>query len=227
MPPFPHPRYERMLVTETLGLAEVLALVCRHPALFREAFPPRVVNHIYLDSPDLQDYQDHISGVSSRTKTRIRWYGAWSGDGLAATLEQKLKHGLVSGKASQPLPPISVNGRVSDSAIRAVLQAADLPPRRRLALAPLQPALLNRYHRHYFVSADRRFRLTVDSALRFAAARPAGVSPTAFHGPTSTIVIELKYACAEADAASAVTNALPLRIARCSKYVLGIDQVRG
>ena len=50
---------------------------------------------------------------------------------------------------------------------------APLPEQVRSALNYLRPALLNRYQRHYFQSADGRFRLTVDSGLQFAAARQA------------------------------------------------------
>jgi len=222
----PNPRYERKFTTQTLHVPEVLALVGRHPALFREIYPPRMVNNLYLDSPDLRDYQDHVSGVPHRMKTRIRWYGSWSGAALAATLEWKLKSGLVSGKATQPLPPLSMNGSVSLPGLKAALAAATLPPRRRFALDQQQPSLLNRYHRHYFLSADRRFRLTVDSGLQFAAAPPAATLGAPFHPPTSLVVIELKYDLDAADRAEAITNRLPLRLARCSKYLLGIDSLK-
>ena len=72
----PNLRYERKFIADRLALAEVLALVKRHPAAFREAYPARNVNNLYLDSPDLRDYRDHVNGIAHRTKTRIRWYGA-------------------------------------------------------------------------------------------------------------------------------------------------------
>lgn len=224
--PIPNPRYERKLVCEALDLPEVLAMVRRHPALFREAYPARTVNNIYLDSPDLADYRAHVSGVAQRTKTRIRWYGPWSGVNLAATLEGKLKLGLVSGKESFRLPALALNGGLLVPALKAALEAADLPPRWRLALAHRQPSLLSRYQRHYFQSADRRFRLTVDSGLQFAPARPAGIAAASFGAPLPRVVLELKYGPAEADCAATITNALPFRLARCSKYVVGIDSLK-
>jgi hypothetical protein len=39
------------------------------------------------------------------------------------------------------------------------------------------------------------------------------------------IVIELKFGLAAADSAAHITNALPFRLARCSKYVLGITSL--
>jgi hypothetical protein len=84
--------------------------------------------------------------------------------------------------------------------------------------------LVNCYQRHYFVSADGNYRLTVDWNLRFAGfAHLAAAGTLSAAGPS--VIIELKYAPCHADqAADAVSNALPLRLARCSKYVLGIQR---
>lgn len=218
-----NPRYERKFVTDRLALSEVLALVRRHPAGFRETYPARSVNNLYLDSPEFRDYHDHVNGIAHRTKTRLRWYGAWSGRIDIPTLESKLKQGYVSGKVSHRLPPLSMNGHVSRPDLEAAFDGANLPALARSALHHLQPSLLNHYLRHYFQSADGRFRLTVDSDLQFAAARQAEGMGVSFCPPAATVVVELKYGLAEAEYAAPVTNALPLRLARCSKYVLGIN----
>ncbi len=220
----PNPRYERKFVTDALTLHEVLALVRRHPAAFREVYSARWVNNLYLDSPDLRDYHDHVDGVAHRAKTRIRWYGAWSGRIDSPALERKLKRGLVSGKISHILPPLAMNAGVSRSDLEAAFERANLPGLTRSALCHLLPSLPNRYQRHYFRSADGHFRLTVDSELQFAAARPTSGAGVSFCSPVALIVMELKFGLAEADAAAGVTNALPFRLARCSKYVLGINR---
>ena len=218
----PHPRYERKFIADGLVVPEVLALVRRHPAAFRETYPARTVNTLYLDSADLRDYHDHVNGIANRTKTRIRWYGDWSGLIDTPTLEYKLKHGQVSGKVSRRLLAISINGHVSRPDLDAAFDGASLPALARSGLHHLQPSLLNRYQRHYFQSADGRFRLTVDSGLQFAAARQAQGTGVSFRPPTVPVVIEVKYGLAEAEYAAHVTNTLPFRLARCSKYVLGI-----
>jgi hypothetical protein len=220
-----NPRYERKFVTDGLALSEVLALVRRHPAAFRETYPARNVNNLYLDSPEFRDYHDHVNGVARRTKTRVRWYGAWAGRIDTPTLEHKLKQGYVSGKAAHRLPPLSMNGHVSRPDLEAAFDGANLPALTRLALHHLQPSLLNRYQRHYFQSADGRFRLTVDSGLQFAAARQVQSTGVSFCPPAALVVIELKFGLAQAEYAAPVTNALPFRLARCSKYVLGITSL--
>jgi hypothetical protein len=221
----PSLRYERKFVTQAMALAGVLALVRRHPAAFRETYPARWVNNLYLDTPDLRDYADHINGVAHRTKTRIRWYGTWSGEIPSPTLECKLKRGLVSGKVSHRLPAVAVNGSVCARELEAALGSTDLPDSVRLGLRFLQPSLLNRYCRHYFESADQQFRLTVDSALQFARARPVTGWIAALCAPAALVVVELKYGLAAAGAAPGITRLLPFRLSKCSKYVLGINRL--
>lgn len=220
-------RYERKFIARGISLAEVLAMVRRHPAHFREVYPPRAINNLYLDSPGLKDYHDHVCGAANRLKTRIRWYGPLHGRVLQPTLEQKLKRGQVSRKLSRSLPPLHVNGGLPRTALEAALDSAGLPDRLRAGLRQLEPALVNRYQRRYYESADHRLRLTVDSDLEFLApSRAANTVWQPVAGRPHDVILELKYAPDHADAAAAVTNHLPFRMERCSKYVLGIEQLR-
>ncbi len=222
----PSVRYERKFVVHGRSLAEVLALVRRHPAMFREVYPPRAINNIYLDTPTLADYRAHVSGAAERLKTRIRWYGALQGEATRPSLEQKFKHGLVGSKSSHPLPAFHVNGGIERRSLGALLDQAELPELLRFKLRHMEPVLVNRYQRRYFVSADRRYRLTVDSDLEFYLPH----ENTGRHaGPPGQrnrdIILELKFAPQVAEGATQIANSLPFRLTRCSKYVLGIEQL--
>ncbi len=221
----PNLRCERKFVAEGLSLSEALAMVRRHPALFRETYPSRVVNNLYLDSPALNDYFDHIHGTANRVKTRIRWYGNLAGHIAAPSLERKMKRGLASGKAAYPMRPLTVNGGIKPHDLEAALTGDGLPPALQTALRHLSPALVNRYRRHYFESADGRVRLTVDSDLQFLAVRHATGTFAPVTPRVPCIIFELKFAPGDAERAAAVTNALPFALTRCSKYVLGIEQL--
>ena len=59
---------------------QVRALVKLHPSMFYEPYPPRYVNNLYLDTEDMENYLDNVSGVAERRKVRIRWYGDLFGD---------------------------------------------------------------------------------------------------------------------------------------------------
>ncbi len=219
----PNPRYERKFVLQGLSLADALALVRRHPAAFREAYPARMVNNVYLDTPGLNSYHDHVQGLPNRSKIRVRWYGENSGPIPIPVLERKLKRGLVSGKMAQPMPPIFVNGHHVRQVLENAFSSEQIPESWRAQLHCLEPSLFNQYRRHYFVSADNHFRLTLDSQLRFAP--PQYASRGEPNWPCPFIVFELKFAPEFADSAATVTNCFPFRLGRCSKYVLGIDRI--
>lgn len=225
IPMLPNPRYERKFVTDGLVLAEVLALVRRHPAAFREAYPPRFVNNIYLDSHGRSDYHDNIVGVANRSKTRVRWYGPPSGQIARPALERKLKHGLVSGKLTHSLPGFFLNGGALLPLLENIFDAALLPEGLRSYLHHLEPSLFNRYRRYYFVSGDGRFRLTIDTDLQFGHGSASNGLRTTLIPFAPTQILELKFGPSDAEQADRVTNSLPFRLARCSKYVLGIGRL--
>jgi hypothetical protein len=225
IPPLPNPRYEKKFIAQGCNVPEILANVRRHPSAFREVYPPRIVNNIYLDSPNLRDYHDHVNGTANRSKTRVRWYGAELDNADRPNLERKLRIGMVSGKVAHRIPMFSINGNGVRTALGNSFEAASLPPSLRALLQHVQPALFNRYHRHYFLSGDGRFRLTVDSQLRFAAVPWNSAWTLISSHPSPTVILELKFGPAVSDVADAVTNAWPFRAARFSKYVAGIEHL--
>ncbi len=221
----PNLRYEQKYVAEGFTLAEVLAIVRLHPSAFRESYPARVVNNIYLDFPERNDYHDHINGAAIRSKTRVRWYGLQAGRIERPMLERKLKRGLGNAKEGYALPALSLNGNSVQSVLKTAFDRAVFPEMLRSTLQRLEPSTSNRYRRHYFVSADGRFRLTVDSELQFVNVCPDdGLAPPV-PWPAPVVIVELKFAPEFVEHAGLVTEALPFRLTRCSKYILGIERV--
>jgi hypothetical protein len=216
-------RYERKFLPDGLSRAEVLACIRMHSALFREAYPERTVNNLYLDTPNRRHYFDHINGAACREKVRVRWYGAFQGRVERPRLEFKYRRGLLGGKTTHALPAFTVNGGFRRAELAALWQ--DLPEAIRLRLGGVEPSLANRYRRSYFVSADGHFRLTLDWALETwdvcTTARPA--HPAMPEG--LPFILELKYDALHAPEADRITNAFPFRLVRCSKYVLGVERL--
>jgi hypothetical protein len=158
-------------------------------------------------------------GVADRLKCRVRWYGKLFGAVERPVLELKRKKGLVGQKLGFPLPPFTLDAACD---VPAVFARARLTERLELYLGTLQPTLLNRYERRYYLSADGDFRLTLDTGLEFhcigARANRFG-ERTRFRDRT---IVELKYECG-GERAAAVANEFPMRISKSSKYVVGID----
>ena len=220
-------RFERKFTPPGLSVAETLGLVRRNPALFREPYPERVVNNVYFDTPDLRHFHDHVSGTARRLKVRIRWYGDFGGAIAQPRLEFKLRRGTVSGKEGFPLPPFELNGHFPRGVMEAALRAEARPEQARLRLLGLQPVLGNRYSRRYFCAAAGGVRLTVDWGLEFFDLRDVGASIRPLWGCEHGPIVELKYPAASMTEAAAVTGCFPFRLVRCSKYVVGVQQLDG
>ena len=191
-----------------------------HPAGFREPFPPRHVNNTYFDTPSLGAFEENLVGASVREKVRLRWYGP--GDDFAehGTLEIKLRRNKLGWKLSYPVADMP---RLNDSWREARTRLSDqLPPDARIHFdAHPMPALINRYHRKYFLSSDGRIRLTVDTALQ-------GFDQRYGRGPDfrrsielpEMLVVEVKFAPSDRQRATEVIRGIPLRISRSSKYAM-------
>lgn len=217
-------RYERKFFITELDRAQVRSIVRRHPALFREAYPPRYINNLYLDTPWMGHYQDNLDGAPERMKVRVRWYHALKARAERPVLEFKIKRGWVGWKESLPFPPLQVGPELSAAGLRTLVEGGDLPPLARERLAGLRPALVNRYRREYYVTPDGQFRVTIDDELTYYAVHPlAGGLHTraADHG---VVIVELKYDRAREPQAERVASRFPFRLTRSSKYVRGVER---
>jgi hypothetical protein len=213
-------RYERKFVSTELDGRAIETLIRMHPAIFREIHRERFVNNVYFDTHSLENYQANVSGNSERVKCRIRWYGEMLGFIRRPILELKRKRALLGKKDSHPLPGFSLG---PDFRAAEIFESAKLSDTLSLYLATLRPTLLNRYRRRYFLSADSRYRITVDSGLEFhridSVLRGYRVRPA--RDPRS--IVELKFNRGEEEEAWRITKHIPFRLSKSSKYVSGIE----
>jgi len=218
-------RYERKFLISELDPHEIESLVKLHPAMFAQAYPPRLVNNIYFDSLDFKCYCETMIGASARTKVRIRWYGDLLGPIEKPTLELKNKQALLGTKRSFPLSPFQLDETFDASSVTTALEASDLPPQFQLQLLSLRPWLINRYRRQYYLSADGCFRVTIDTEMAWYDPTGASVSLGPRYSDRFHTVVELKYDQYNDDHARSITNAFPFRLTRNSKYTNGIDRL--
>ena len=218
-------RYERKFLVDQLDAAQVRAMVKRHPYMFYEPYPPRYVNNLYLDTVDMGNYYDNVSGVGERRKVRIRWYQKLFGDVQEPVLEFKIKHGLVGTKRSFPFAPFTLDDRFSARQYHASLRQADLPDNIRQYVQQLHVVLCNRYYRWYYATRDQRFRVTVDAEMTFYRMKKANNRFVHRYADHRNIVVELKYLKPLDVQAEKVSGFFPFSVTKNSKYVTGIEQV--
>ena len=218
-------RYERKFLVSLLRTRELELMVRQHPAMFSEAFPPRQVNNIYLDSHDLKNYWDNVCGSAQRIKARVRWYGDLFGPVAKPVLELKIKSGLTGRKENYRVQPFTIEQGFTFETLTLAFDRSSLPDDLRERLRALQPTLLNRYQRKYYLSADRLFRLTIDSDLAYT--QIAKTDNSFAHSIRDHVrtVLELKYDLDSDNQADSISGLFPFRITRSSKYVSGIDWI--
>ena len=206
-------RYERKFRIETAALPAVREVIRQHPAAFRPLHATRQINNIYFDSPDLATFRQNVNGQNERRKFRVRWYAP---DPQAVPdevrFEIKGKHNEWGQKTVFERPGFALDDL--SPLVRTWQEACP-------ADGPLLPVLLNSYRRAYFRSFCGRFRLTVDWDLRYHSLR-AHPHFRRYLIQDPAVILEVKYE-AEADTGiDLITQYLPFRQTKHSKYVQGV-----
>lgn len=213
--PGPDWRYELKITCRAESLAQARNWIQLHPEGFRTAYPPRLVNNIYLDAADLRFLNANLSGLSDKQKLRIRWYGE---EPKEPVLELKYKHNWLGGKLRVPLSqPIDLCQ--SWSQILANV-AANVPVSWQHLLGKTsQPMLLNRYRREYYVTPDGVIRATLDYEQE-AYDQNHSLRPNLHHRLPieNLLVIELKGDSSQSERLEHVCSQFPVRLSRNSKY---------
>lgn len=215
-------RYERKFIVESMDAYAIRDIIRFHPAAFHPIYNPRFINNIYFDTPNFNFYYDNHFGKADRVKVRIRWYGNFK-KAAHPYLEIKKKSGLVGDKEAYRLKPFQILDLFDTRKVMNHLQECDLPSGLKTWLKDLEPKILNRYRRQYFLSGDKQFRMTFDEKIRYFAVEGVKSSLKKCYSDYSGFVLELKYKVDEEHEAGEITRFLPFRIDKNSKYVNGVD----
>ena len=215
-------RFERKFDVGDMMLPQVQQQIRNHPAAFSPIFHPRYINNIYLDTGDFEFYHDNVSGRGSRKKARIRWYGDLLGKIEKPVLEFKIREGFLGNKRSFPLKPFTIDKNFSSGYLQTIFEESNLPDWALGVLKQLQPSLVNRYMREYFLSFDGKFRVTTDTELQYYGIGRLNNSFTEKY-TTDNVIVELKYDYKNSDLAPDISTRLPFRLTKSSKYVNGIE----
>jgi len=221
----PNPRYERKFTAHDTERALPLAHIRRHPALFRSIFEPRIINNIYLDTNNFQFYHNNKIGIAERKKIRIRWYGQTFGQIQNPKLEYKLKSSLVGDKWVFDLKSFQLNAGFDGSQLQKIFEQSDLPQPILDDLRQVQPTLLNSYFRTYFLSANTNYRLTFDEQMKYYKIDKGLNHFMEKYQDSHDFILELKYTPEHDHSANQITQHLPYRLNKSSKYVNGIDYI--
>lgn len=215
-------RYEMKLVCAAHRLGQARMWLRLHPEGFRIAYPPRWVNNLYFDTPHLNSFSANLDGVSARQKLRLRWYGSMQRHITNPNLELKTKENLLGDKQRQKLA-CTLDWQRPYSHLLQTIQSAAGPEWQRWLRAALQPVLINRYRRAYFVSPDGALRATLDDRQaafdQRLSQRPNLQRPLPL---PNVLIIELKAPADQVARLQAAMAHFPLPRSRSSKYATGV-----
>jgi SPX domain protein involved in polyphosphate accumulation len=183
----------------------------------------RQVNNIYFDTLGYNDYFDNVLGVSNRKKIRIRWYGETFGHISKPVLEIKIKKGLVGDKWSYKLQPFTLDNTFTNEKIQKIFDNSNLPPPILESVKMVSPTLLNSYQRRYFLSADNKYRVTLDFKLLYHKIDKRFNNFNLATIADENNIIELKYGLKEDKYVNAISTQFPFRLNKNSKYVNGVN----
>ncbi len=218
-------RYEKKFVVSVALVHLLEDWVMRSALGFRVAYPARQVSSVYFDNPHLAAYHENISGIRSRRKLRLRWYGE-AGQAMGANLELKAKLNSIGWKQTEPIVlagpltrfSLPEMGRTIEGQISAELENF-------FALSRM-PVLLTRYSRRYFVSANGRVRITIDNDLAFFDQRQSARLNTDLVAMSPGVaVMEMKYDMANGELGRKAADTIGREASRCSKYVMGVQAI--
>ena len=196
-------------------LQSALIQIGQHPII---SYPDRVIHSIYVDDHELNDYHDKISGISRRSKTRIRWY-----DDHTNKLVFEIKRKIIKMSDKKIIKidnPAGTIPRFRSDYMKLVRSNSKLLPISQFI--SLFPVIEVEYHRSYFELAEA-IRMTADHSIRYRKLYPQP-SKRLQYSPVDT-VIEFKYPVVKEDSFERLLHNIPSRIFRHSKYVIGIDNV--
>lgn len=218
-------RCERKFLVDQMSAEQVIMVIKLHPAVFITSYPPRYINNIYFDTKEMSFYHANVSGVKERRKVRLRWYGDMTGANERPVMEFKIKDGLIGTKEHYRLAPILFEHDMDSDYFQGVVDKSYIPQEIKYFLRDLDPVLVNRYHRYYFESSDRKFRITVDEGMSyFNICRFSNSFRYSFEDHRN-VIVELKYDKELDHIASRISHSLPFSVTKNSKYVQGIECV--
>ena len=219
-------RYERKFAIEHMSLSEAENIILSNSMFFSEVYYKRQVNNIYLDSIYMDAYYTNVEGLGHRKKYRVRWYGDLFSKIERPILEVKVKQGIVGSKYKYKLHEFELDRLFQTKMLEQVFSKSNLPENVKFELSSVDPTLINSYSRKYYMSANEKYRVTIDTSLEYFAVQ-RGFNNIVSSSSQRGIVIEIKYSVENDEHVDRITQLFPFRLSRSSKYVQGISMSTG
>ena len=209
-------RYELKMPFDEALLNQIIKTLYASPLGIQEIFHERKVNNVYFDTLQFDDYSANVDGLYHRSKFRIRWYG--SEDHFYPILEEKIKEGDLGYKRTVEFDDFLTQEDILSRYQQLMLNDFALAQR----FHHRHPSLINSYMRRYFLSQNRKIRLTLDKDIHYAHPVHHHLSIPVPH----LMILEVKFEQEDYLTVQHLLQSLNLRFDKNSKYVNGIALIK-
>ncbi len=202
-----------------------------HKFNFFKEYDDRNVNNIYFDSFNYKAFNDNLVGLPSRLKVRYRWYGDLLSENKKneGSLEFKFKKNIYGYKKVFKIKDLTLNINSNWSDIKEKILRTLTPEYKILFNKNSQEILINQYKREYFISKNRKLRITIDRNIKIFDQRLTFKKPN-FRSKNYTqdhLVIEFKFNKDDKGLLNDLDINVPIKASRNSKYINGVRSVLG
>ena len=187
---------------------------------FKKKYEGRFINNIYFDDTNFTSYTDNLFGISKRKKLRIRWYGDLFGVVINPNLEIKSKVNLYGFKKKIKLNNFEFNKKII---LKDLLKDHNIPSQ--ISKLSITPVLINRYFREYYETFDGKFRVTIDTNLRYFPTKIKSINFENSFKENNILIVELKFSPKFQELANKISAQFPFRSTKSSKYVMGVSRL--
>ena len=211
-------RYEIKFILDNAKLSDAIRWLYNNTTA-NKIYDNRKVNSIYFDNVDFSSVRDNLTGISERSKLRLRWYGHQ--ENSLPFFEVKTKNGRLGYKTSYQIKSIGNNllnlniDKISSKCIK------DLAEQDVVLDEHLVPALRVSYEREYY-ETHNGIRITIDQDIIFSDTQPHSL----INENSSTLypfkIMEIKFKPEMKDEVAKLMRPLHITHKRHSKYLIGL-----
>jgi len=220
-------RYEIKFVCYDIYYYEIFNWIKLHKSLWEKEYDSRLVNNVYFDTHDFDSYKDNIYGESQRTKVRYRWYGNFKNSSLGS-LELKHKRNIFGWKERFSIKDFYFPSDLNWNQIVSLFYK-NISIEGQIWLNKYSvPTIINQYLRRYFITRDKKIRLTLDTNYSIYDQRYSNkpnLEKVFLKQPI--LILEIKFDRGIVKNAMHMFKDIPIRASKNSKYIYSIRSVVG
>ena len=202
-----------------------------HKYNFFKEYEDRSVNNIYFDTLNYKAFNDNLIGLPSRLKVRYRWYGDLFSNNKKneGSLEFKFKKNIYGYKKVFKINELTLSSNSDWMTIKSKILKSLSPEYKILFNSNSEKILINRYKREYFISKNKKLRITLDKNIKIYDQRLTLKKPN-FRLKNYTqdyLVVEFKFNKNDKKLLNDLDINIPIKASRNSKYINGVRSVLG